>query len=130
MPFLASKCPRKRASFAVNVEAVLYLSELQRTVASLILASTVLRSGVVNAGLIGSINVTAEAIAFLHWARSSLIISSGSQAALGPAERNRISAAFSTNSLLICIILIAANFTCVREWPGLLALMAQFPRRR
>jgi len=37
-------------------------------------------------------------------ARSSLIISSGSQAALGPAERNRISATLSDSCLLISII--------------------------
>src|SRR5262249_21658585 len=43
-------------------------------------------------------------MASLHWERSSLIISSGSQAALGPAERNRISATLSESCLLISII--------------------------
>jgi len=45
MPFRASKWPMKRASFAVRVYPSLYLSELHSSVASLILVSTVLRSG-------------------------------------------------------------------------------------
>jgi hypothetical protein len=95
IPLWASRWPMKRASLAVTVKPSLYLSVLHSAVASLTLASTALRSGIVNAGFIGSINVTADVMASLHWARSSLIISSGSQAALGPAERNRISATFS-----------------------------------
>jgi hypothetical protein len=66
MPFRASKCPIKRASLAVTIYPSLYLSELHSTVASLILVSRVLRSGDVNAGLIGSINATADATASLH----------------------------------------------------------------
>src|SRR5262249_58589676 len=48
-------------------------------------------------------------IASLHCARSSLIISSGSQATLGPAERNKIRAALSVSCLLMLIILVGAN---------------------
>src|SRR5919201_1501120 len=84
-------------------------SELHSAVASLSLLSTVLRSGAASAGLRGSISATAEVIASLHCARSSLIISSGSQAALGPAERNKIRAAWSVSCLLMVIILVGAN---------------------
>src|SRR5262245_60509469 len=48
-------------------------------------------------------------MASLHCARSSLIISSGSQAALGPVERNKISAALSVSCLLMLIILVGVN---------------------
>src|SRR6201993_619405 len=66
MPFRASKCPIKRASFAVTVYPSLYLSELHSKVASLTLVSRVLRSGAVNAGFIGSTSVAADAMASLH----------------------------------------------------------------
>src|SRR5919201_956561 len=86
-------------------------SELHSAVASLSLLSTVLRSGAASAGLRGSISATAEVMASLHCARSSLIISSGSQAALGPAERNRIRAAWSVSCLLMLIIILV-GVTC------------------
>src|SRR5260370_18037899 len=91
--------------FVVSVQASLYLSELQSAVACLVLAATASLSVAVIPGFIGSISVSAEVMASRHCARSSLIISSGSQAALGPAERNRISAAFSTSCLLMWVIL-------------------------
>src|SRR6516162_4765203 len=81
-----------------------YLSALHSAVPSLILPSMELRSDEVSCGFNGSIRPAAEAMASLHWSRSALIISSGSQAILGPAERNRIRAALSDGCLLISII--------------------------